>query len=361
MSIDFNPKRWESLRETYSLWWKGKLEHPIIPVVLTGKAAGRQNPGIPVLSQSNCHDFSVSAKDIIDRIDYELSTFEYLGDAFPYFNLDCFGPGVVSAFLGAELSNSTGSVWFHPKKVLPISELHFEYDSNNIWLNRIKNICAEAMKLWHGQVLIGMADLGGVLDILSTFRSTDNLLMDLYDEPEEVNRLVWEIHELWHRFYNEIHGVLNSDKYGYTDWSGIYSPTSSYITQSDFSFMISPSMFDQFTKPELEATCRKLHNTIYHLDGVGQLNHLNSLLEIKELNAVQWVPGDGKPDQSNWPEVYKSIQTSKKNIQLFHGFDCMDKVIDQLGSVKGLHHMLIKRPSSEKGEIIKKLAKYGIE
>ena len=46
------------------------------------------------------------------------------------------------------------------------------------------------------------------MDILSVFRPGENLLLDLYDHPEEVIRLIWEIHELWHRFYQEINDVL---------------------------------------------------------------------------------------------------------------------------------------------------------
>jgi hypothetical protein len=38
-----------------------------------------------------------------------------------------------------------------------------------------------------------------------------------------------------------------------------------------------------------------LPRTFYHLDGIGQLHHLDLVLSIAELDGVQWVPGDGKP------------------------------------------------------------------
>lgn len=210
--------------------------------------------------------------------------------------------------MGAQLSNSTGSVWFHPERILPIKELHFQYDSNNIWLNRIKELCAAAMKKWKGQVLVGMADLSGVLDILAVFRTTDNLLTDLYDEPEEVRRLCIEINNLCYRFYNEINEVLQPVNPGYSDWSKIYSDKPMYILQSDFSYMISPMMFDEFTKPDIEEMCKKIPNTIYHLDGIGNQSHLDSILEIDNLNEVQWVQGADQPNQGNWPDVYKKIK-----------------------------------------------------
>ena len=360
MSIEFTPNQWDKVKENYSSWWEGKLDRPIIPVVLNGRDPGRAKPNIPLLSQETCTDLSISAKDIIDRIDYELSQNVYLGDGFPYFNMDCFGPGVTAAFLGAQLDNSTGRVWFHPKEVLPITELHFEYNPDNLWLNRIKEIYDEGMKRWQGQVLMGMTDLGGALDILSTFRPAEELLFDLYDYPEEVKRITWEIHELWFRFYTELNEVLQPINPGYSDWSQIYSEKPSYIPQCDFSYMISPDMFDEFCKPELKATCRRLERSIYHLDGVGQLPHLDSILEIEELDAVQWVPGDGKPEQSQWPEVYVKIHRGGKNSQIWNGFDGLDNIIAHVGSGRGIHHTAIRGDIGQEAEMRKRLSNYGL-
>lgn len=360
MSIDFGPERWELVKEVYRLFWEGKLDRPVIPVVLAGKDPCREQPGAPLLSQATCCDLSISPKDIVDRIDYELSKLVYLGDAFPYFNMHCFGPGVVAAFLDADLDNSTGRVWFHPKKVIPISELHFEYNKNNIWLNRIKEICNEAMKRWQGQVLVGMTDLGGSLDILSTFRPTEKLLLDLYDYPDEVKRLTWEIHDLWFRFFDDINNILQPINPGYSDWAQIYSDRPGYVIQCDFSYMLGPSMFNEFVRPEIEAACRKLDRSFYHLDGVGQLKHLDSILGIKELNGVQWVPGAGKPEQDEWPEVQLKIIRTGKFIQLWGGFDCLDRVIGQLGTGNGIHHTTISRTISESSKIKERLSTYGL-
>ncbi|MFY9176295.1 MAG: hypothetical protein WAO80_02825 [Caldicoprobacterales bacterium] len=361
MGIEFSQNQWDKVKETYRLWWEGRLDRPIISVVLRGNESGRAKPSAPLLSQETCTDLSIPASEIIDRIDYELSKNVYLGDSFPYFNMDCFGPGVVAAFLGARLDNSTGRVWFHPEEVLPITELHFEYDSDNVWLNRIKEIYYEGMKRWQGQVLMGMTDLGGVLDILSTFRPGENLLLDLYDYPDQVKRLTWELHQLWFRFYNELNDILQPVNPGYSDWSQIYSDKPSYILQCDFSYMIGPEMFDEFCKPELEASCKRLDRSFYHLDGAGQLAHLDSILDIDELDGIQWIPGDGKPPQSQWPEVYEKISKAGRKTQVLEGLDGLDKIIAHIGTGKGIHHPTIVAHISQEAEIRRRLVEYGIE
>lgn len=335
MSIDFTPERWTQIKETYRRWWARELERPLIPVQIVGRDPGRAKPDGSYLGQDNCTDFSISPEQIIDRIDYEISTSHFLGDAFPCCSMHGFGPGVIAAFLGATLDNSTGRVWFHPPSRKSIGEIHFRFDPDNVWFRRLCDICRAGMERWQGQVLMTMTDLGGNLDILSAFRPGEELLMDLYDEPDEVKRLAWEAHEAWHQYFDALNAVLQPTNPGYSHWAQIYSEKPSYILQCDFSYMIGPDMFDEFVRPELAASCRRLGNSFYHLDGKGQIPHLDSVLSIPELGGVQWVPGDGAPDCRHWPEIYQKIAAANKNIQLCGGFDVLDAVTEQLGSGKG--------------------------
>lgn len=194
--VDFSKDRWQRVRETYGKWWDKKTDKVVMGIAIPNKDPKRFQPNVPILSQSNCHDFSISAEDLIDRLDYELSKFTYYGDSFPSVNMDCFGPGVVAAFLGARIDNSTGNVWFHCDDVKEISKIHLEYNPDNIWLNRIKEIYRAGMDRWQGNVIMGLPDLGGAFDILSTFRPGEMLMYDLYDEPDEVKRVINEISDL---------------------------------------------------------------------------------------------------------------------------------------------------------------------
>jgi 5-methyltetrahydrofolate--homocysteine methyltransferase len=315
-----------------------------------------------MLSQATCTDFSWAPEQIIDRIDYEYSRFTFLGDAFPWFSMGKFGPGVIAAMMGAKLDNSSGQVWFWPPDDRPIQDLNLELEPNNIWLQRIKDICAAGMERWKGNFILGMTDLGGNLDIPAAFRTTETLLMDLIDHPEEVERLIWEAHECWHKAYHEINAVLQPVSPGYSDWSGIYSDQPSYMMQSDFSYMISPKMFGRFALPELEATCKLIPRTFYHLDGVGQIPHLDQVLSIAELDGLQWIPGDGKPDCSNWPEIYQRAHAAGKLIQINNGeFEAIDAVIAQIGTAKGLQYQMFFASPERETEIRAKLQEYGID
>jgi len=337
--IHFSKERMMRVEEAHRLWWEHKLSRPLMSLTLTDAHSLPRPLKTPILSQANCHDFSVPAEDIIDSLDAFLSTQEYIGDGYPRVNFDAFGPGSLAAFLGARVDNHTGGVWFFPQEELPIEKLHLTYDPENPWAKRIKSIYHAGLERWDGLVKMGLPDLGGVMDVLASFRSTETLLTDLYDEPAEVLRLIGEIEKAWHDAYTDFSSVL-APQGGVTDWGGLWSVPSAYILQCDFCYMIGNPMFREFTLPTLSRDVQKLTNTIYHLDGKGQLNHLGDLLALPGLNAIQWVPGDGTPTGICWKEVYERISAAGKGAMLVGTPDDCLEVISTLHTNPYVHHHL---------------------
>ena len=128
--------------------------------------------------------------------------------------------------------------------------------------------------------------------------------------------MIAEIETAWHACYDLFHQQMSPANPGYTSWAGIYSDVPYYIMQCDFCYMISPAMFDQFVKSTLVRSSAKLSRCFYHLDGKGQLAHLQSLLQIPTLNGVQWIPGEGNPPPGDWPEVFTTILEAGKQAQI---------------------------------------------
>lgn len=100
------------------------------------------------------------------------------------------------------------------------------------------------------------------------------------------------------------------------------------------------------------------------MDGPGQLDKLDSLLQIPELKGVQWVPGAAEADVSCWPEVYRKIRNAGKLIQVFagqseKGFRLLDDLVEQLGTAEGIILIGNAKPE-EMDEVQTFLAKYGV-
>jgi 5-methyltetrahydrofolate--homocysteine methyltransferase len=357
MPIRFDASRWERVRENYARWWAGELKRPLVQVTLHGVDPGRPKPVLPMSGFTANYGLAVPPETVVDVWDHHLASQEYLGDAFPGIWPN-FGPGVGAAFLGAVLEARWESVWFYPRHTADIAGLRLAFDAENVWLRRVKDLCRAAVERWQGQVLVGMTDIGGNLDLLSTFRPGEQLILDLYDHPGEVKRVTWEAHEAWWRIFDDINAVLQPVNPGYSAWTPIYSAEPYYMLQCDFCYMIGPDMFDEFVKPELAASCRRLGNAFYHLDGPGELPHLDSLLTIPELKGVQWVPGAGAKPCEQWPEVYRKIHEAGKLIQLWGGASTLDTLVSQIGTAEGIV-IMTGMPADRRSEAEAFLAKYG--
>lgn len=332
MAIRFDQGDWARIRKTYEAWWKGELDRPLVHVhARVYPLNERAERSAPLLSQENCADFSHSPEALIDRLDAELSRYEFLMDAYPMVNFNCFGPGVAAAFCGAKLDTSSGRVWFFPEEQKPIEEISIRYDPENIWTKRIKAIYRAGGERWKGNVLMSIPDLGGVMDIVATFVGTENLLMALYDAPEEVKRLTGEAHTAFMEAYRDLSRTLTEiGNPGFSNWDGLYSEAPSYVTQADFSYMIGPDMFREFVFDDLQLSCRELENVIYHMDGIGQIPHLPQLLAMDNLKAIQWVPGDGQKQGAYWMDIYRQIIASGRGCEVTGGVKAFLEVFEEL-------------------------------
>jgi 5-methyltetrahydrofolate--homocysteine methyltransferase len=222
-------------------------------------------------------------------------------------------------------------VWFSPPADLPLDKLQFEHDGANRWWTRIQAITCAAVRRWDGQVAVGHTDIGGNLDVLASFRTTQRLLFDVLEQPDQVERLCKQITDLWLRYYDELDALIRPTCRGTTCWAPIWSSGKTYMMQSDFAYMISPDMFERFVLPDLTACCETLDHGFYHLDGRGQIVHLDHLLSISRLRGIQWIPGDGQPPPDQWLPLLKRIRDGGKLCQVFVSPDGARTIVQNLG------------------------------
>lgn len=335
MAIDFSMERWARVKANNDLWRQGKLGRPLVQWTLHGADPGRPEPAVPPNGKgTTSFDLAVTPEQIADRWDYDLSTRRYLGDAFPHVWPD-FGPGILAAFIGGEARPGNGTVWFHPGEFsgLHPKDIHLAYRDSSVWLDRIRAICRAATARWDGMVQVGMTDLGGTLDVVASLRPSEDLLMDLYDCPEEVERLAWEVHDLWFRYYDDLCACLPRNP-GYSAWAEVFANRPAYMLQCDFAYMIGPEMFDRFVLPELRRSCQRLPGgSFYHQDGIGQLPHTASLHGIPELAGMQWQPGDGQPPAHQWADQLRRIRGDGKLLQTWGGPEVLEHMLATVGDL----------------------------
>ena len=346
------------LSDNYDRWWAGSLGRPIVPVILWGADPGRPEPKAPSLWFGSSFDERWSVEELLDRQDYNFACCEFLGDAFPFINMSAFGPGVAASFMGATPHTSDYTIWFDDPRAIPLRELHFEFDAGSKWYHRVREFYVIFAQKYADRAIMAMTDLGGVLDILSSFRGADNLLCDLYDEPEEVWRCACEIQAAWFKYFDDLTSVIAPVAQGYSNWNAIYNSKPNYILQSDFSYMIGPEMFARFVMPELESSAARLDRAFYHLDGIGELPHLDQLLASEHIKGIQWVFGTGTPELTDWTDVYRRIGAAGKKVHNLHAnLDNIGWATSMLPSPDSLFMGMQGFNMAQKSEVLEKLRK----
>ncbi|PJB73612.1 MAG: hypothetical protein CO095_05680, partial [Armatimonadetes bacterium CG_4_9_14_3_um_filter_58_7] len=120
--------------------------------------------------------------------------------------------------------------------------------------------------------------------------------------------------------------------FGSTSWIPFYHPGPAYIPSCDFWCMLSDDFSRNAVLPDILTEMEAMERSVFHLDGPQALRHLDLLLEIPNLNAVQWVYGAGNGPAAKWVNVYKRIQAAGKGF-LIHADDAQDAltVLEQTG------------------------------
>ena len=359
INLKFNEEDWERIERDWTQWWTGELDRPMVIM---------ENPFVFSIPQHMTREFMLEkpVDEVLDEYQALLEARQFFGDAWPRWWAN-FGPGIMAGFIGAEVhaTPDTATVWFEAAERGPIEDLSLKYDAENVWWRRIVDLTSGAAERWGNKVCLAHTDLGGNLDILASFRTTEQLLFDLYDSPEDVVRLVDEITSLWVRYYDELYEIINKTGRGTTPWAPIWSPGRCYMLQSDFCYMISPEMFERFVLPDLETCCNGLDHAFYHLDGPGQIRHLDMMLSIKNLKGIQWIQGDGQPPPHEWLSLLKRIRDGGKLCQLYVTEDWARTIAKEIGGRGFVFYILSFIDSQEEADSYLKVLssedKYGWE
>lgn len=308
----------DALKKRYSAFWAGQLTDRALLYITTAKSESGEaevfHPGEPLSVKWTDLDSRVrTEKDLIART-------TYYGDAFPTVFTN-FGPGSLAACISGKFDLAPDTVWFDRDPMIQDWETAPEIrldETSEMW--RLHNeLTAKLCAASDGTYYTSIVDIGGPLDILAALRGSQELLFDLYDYPEKIKDAMQKIIPMWKHTYRTLADYTLKYQDGTTTWMPIWCGERYFPLQCDFSAMLSPDMFQEFVLDDLVELTEFLDHSIYHLDGVGEIPHLDYLLSIPRLNAIQWTAGAGKPDVASeeWFDLYERIQAAGKGLVLF--------------------------------------------
>ena len=331
-------KTWKSnLEETkqrYINWWNHK---GIILNMWEHFQEGVQ-PHAEIMPPAPAKDLSQKWFDPqwrAEYLDWYVAHSSLKADILPVANTQ-LGPGSLAAILGGVFEGGEDTIWIHPNPDFT-DEIVFNPEHPNWILHKelLKACKAKA----NGHYFVGMPDLMEGLDVLAALKGTDRVVLDTVMQPEILEQQMQQINDIYFKVFDELYDIIREgDEMAFCYFSS-WAPGKMSKLQSDISTMISQDDYRRFVQPFIREQCQKIDYTLYHLDGVGAMHHLPALLEIEELNAIQWTPGVGEPQGGSpkWYDLYKKILAGGKSVMAcWVTLDELKPLLDHIGA-DGVH------------------------
>ena len=250
------------------------------------------------------------------RIDAYLESTIFPAEAIPMLSPD-LGPDQFAAFLGPELQFSEGSPdtnWIHPV-VEDWDAFDFRLEPKNPSWVFAQDLARKLADHARGRYLVSTGDLHSNADALSALRNPELLCMDFLDEPEKVCRAMQKVRKMYQPIYNGLYEAAGRNvETGTIVWLPTWSDGKFAVVQCDFICMVSCEIAREFIIPALEEETAFLDHAIYHLDCPGALRHLDDILSIKGIHAIEWVSGAGQKPMWQWTDVLKKCQAAGKSL-----------------------------------------------
>ncbi|HOD48597.1 MAG TPA: hypothetical protein PLM14_00075 [Candidatus Hydrogenedentes bacterium] len=327
MPIDAIPD-WETrIARQDACWEREILDRPV--VIMTVPKSPAECCPLAEHSYSSLRDRWLDTDRLVESAVATVRNTEYLGDALPlaWPNL---GPEVFSAFFGCEMEFGETTTWAIPCIHDWAEAPTFRFSRENAYWRKLEEMTGALLDAGQGLFYTGLSDIHTGGDAIAAFRDPQQLNIDLLFHPQEVRELLAYVNRVFFEVLDSYFAKLTARCQPITSWPGIVSSKRWMVPSNDFSCMISKEMFDEFFLPGIREECRHLEASVYHLDGPAALRHLDSLLEIPELDMLQWVYGAGNGRASDWVPVYQRCQAAKKGIQLFIEPDELPVIIENL-------------------------------
>lgn len=322
---------WAEARKRIEAWWSGE----VIDRVAIAVTAPRSQP-VPERPWPPPADPERLWTDVEYRLDlteaYCTGTY-FGGEAYPRLN-PSMGPGTLALFLGAFPTWMDDTVWFDPVFREVSESTTLAYDPRNQWWGVCQQLVAAGVEQGRDRYLVVLPDLIENLDTLASLRGTDALLVDALERPEAVHHVQRELVPIYFEYYNRLFNMTHGQAVG----SGFHhhcawAPGRMAKLQCDIGVMISSRHFEQLAFPYFVQQCNQLDYVLWHLDGRENLRHLDSILKLPNLRAIQWVPGAGDfPEASpEWYPLYRRILSAGKSVELGVSIQHVEPLVRELG------------------------------
>jgi hypothetical protein len=311
----------------YESWWLCQnLDRPAIslPVKPT------REPKLPV-EPPTLRERWMDADYTFALAEARLSCRPWLAETFPVHHPNV-GPDLTATIFGCDLEFGDHTSWVQHRyhsaedwEAFLLAEPDFE---NAYWVNIVSRM-AHSIDRSQGRFLTGLPDLHGSYDMLASIRSPEGVCYDLMDAPELVHRAGLHAADAYVQAYKRTYRLLAEVGQGSSTWCPLWHDGPAYVSSCDFLCLVSPEIASTHILPTILKEVEFTERSIFHLDGPDALHHLDLILSIDRIQALQWVYGAGAGPVTRWIDTYRRALEAGRAVQVI--CETIDDAIEMAG------------------------------
>lgn len=297
------------IAQRFEAWWhQDVLDRPVF------MAEANTRPDRPITRRL----------ELMDRPDawfrekmLDMQQVHRVGDMLPRIRVD-FGPVLLGSLMGGRREVRSDTSWTHafidddwsnaPDWTIP--DDHPDWGLLHELTQRVAQDAA-------GRYLVCTPDLGGAADVLLNLRGSAQLCLDAVTRPDTIRDAVEAIYASWERAFASLYATSVEHDAGLIHWLGLWSNAPYAVPACDFNALIGPGHFRELFLPEIAREAVAAGRAVFHLDGPDAARHIDTLLEVPEIQAIQFTPGAGSPSALAWLEMLQRIQEKGRSLLIF--------------------------------------------
>jgi hypothetical protein len=346
-----------AMKRVYAWFENEIIDRPPVRFIAHNAFLDQASEDIAHLSQAEKKNWWFDSELQVDLFLRSIAGRRFHGETFPVY-FPNLGPDVYAAFYGAELEFGEVTSYSVPLVQRWQDADQLVFDPTNQYFHKIEELTRHALERCEGKCLVGYTDLHPGLDCVAAWRDPLQLCFDLYDNPDQIHRLVELAIADFENIYNHFDSILKDNGQLSVSWMGIPSYGRMHIPSCDFSALISQEFFNEFGLPILQQETKTMSHNVFHVDGIGVAKHLEAILSVADIDALQWVQGVGDDYPIiQWLEFIIDLQARDIPVIVDLSAEDLEEFMDSI-SPKGLFLWVATGDEQEEIDILKKINKW---
>ncbi|MEA1951695.1 MAG: hypothetical protein U9N87_09935, partial [Planctomycetota bacterium] len=207
-------------------------------------------------------------------------------DVIPRFT-PAFGIPWVEAIAGCRVRAASGSLWAEPSLCDYRNRAEIQLTPDNPWLRKLIEFTQAMVELADGRFSVAVPQMRGPLDTLAAMRTPQQMCMDMIECPQEVDRLLHELTDLWIGVGRAVLDAIPPFCRGYSARMYTYTPGPVLTLQNDISTLVSSKLYNKHVRPCDERIVRSFPFTEFHMHA-SEYHQLDNILSLEDLTSVEF-------------------------------------------------------------------------